>query len=85
MLERIRTKPHDVRATWRTNEFGSLRVALDDAVAEGFLARGGRTVKGTVLLEHDGAHEKRGTIRARIRDENGAIDVEVSFDLSVER
>ena len=85
VLERVRTKPYDIRATWRTNEFGSLRVALDDALAEGFPARGGRTENGTVLLDHDGAHQKRGTIQARLRNEQRAIDVEVSFDLPVER
>jgi len=85
VLERMRNRPYEVTATWSASRFDSLRVALDDAVAEGLPATGGRTVNGIVRLLDDEPNRKRGTIRALIRNAGTVLDVQVEFDLAVSR
>jgi tripartite ATP-independent transporter DctM subunit len=82
-LERIRTRPYELRASWIASSFDSLRIALDDAVAEGFPATVCRTGKGIVVLEEDHDKKKRGVIRALLRASGSTIDLEIEFDLPV--
>jgi len=90
VLERMRNRPYEVTASWSASgfeplRFDSLRVAMDDAVAEGLPATGGRTVNGIVRLLDDEPERKRGTIRALIRNAGTVLDVQVDFDLAVQR
>ena len=82
-LERIRTRPYELRASWNGTGFDSLRIALDDASAEGFPASICRTDTGIVGLDSDGGEQKRGTIRAVVRYRGRTIDLQIEFDLPV--